>query len=210
LAVGIGSVVEHWSTTFQASAFLLPLPAGLDFCAHEASRWKSNNAIRIASGILLGLLVGRGLSWAICGHLLWGALVVLWLAAIEIVVALVLRAAGTLDTFLARYEKATAGSRATGETAPASSADSPLRPALDSHGCDPRHTRRGQCAPTAEFRVDCVPNWIDSYIDRKRPKVQRGGNRGLNDEVRRPHDAAYQLAVPRRSESIGGTPRASS
>lgn len=86
-------------------AFLLPLPAVIDFITHELGLWKSNNLARWLSGLLLGSAIG----WGGYALLHGGFLVLAWLVLLEFTVALLLRLAGQLDEFIKRYEKAVRG-----------------------------------------------------------------------------------------------------
>ena len=85
--------------------FLLPLPAVFDFIAHELDLWRSNNAKRLASGLLLGFAVGVGGCAIFSGDVFLGFLQIAWLAILEFGVAFTLRCAGRLDGYVERYEK---------------------------------------------------------------------------------------------------------
>lgn len=107
----IASVLLQVKSDISASiipiwvSFLLPLPSVVDFTAHELDLWRSNNAKRLASGVLLGFVVGVSGYAILDGYIFVGVLVIAWLAILEFAVALTLRYAGRLDGYIKRYEK---------------------------------------------------------------------------------------------------------
>lgn len=95
----LASIIPLWMS------LLLPLPAVVDFTAHELEWWRSNNAKRLASGLLLGFAVGVGGYTALSGCAFLGFLDIAWLAILEFGVAVILRCTGRLDRYVDRYEK---------------------------------------------------------------------------------------------------------
>ena len=81
---------------------LLPLPASVDFTAHELGKWKSSNFLRFLSGCLLGFSLG----WGVFTFLNRGFILLAWLVFLETVVALLLKITGKLNGFIERYERA--------------------------------------------------------------------------------------------------------
>lgn len=86
-------------------AILLPVPAVLDFIAHEFGLGAGSNATRLLSGLLVGLAV------AVAAHgLLWGSTFLglsqtAWLASLEFAVAALMRCSGRLEGYVRRYEE---------------------------------------------------------------------------------------------------------
>lgn len=93
------SIIPIWVS------LLLPLPAVVDFTAHELEWWRSNNPKRLLSGLLLGLAVGIGGYALVRGPALWGAFLIAWLVILEFGVAVALQCAGRLDGYIERYER---------------------------------------------------------------------------------------------------------
>lgn len=86
--------------------FLLPLPAIVDFTTHELKLQKSNNTIRLITGIFLGSFIGFGIYHILEGVLLIGFFSLVWLIILEFIVVLILKWAGRLEKFIQRYEEA--------------------------------------------------------------------------------------------------------
>lgn len=95
----LASIIPIWAS------FLLPLPAVIDFTAHELEWWRSNNAKRLATGLLLGFAVGVGGYNIFAGYISLGFLQITWLGILEFGAALILRHCGQLESYVMRYEK---------------------------------------------------------------------------------------------------------
>lgn len=96
----LASIIPIWVS------LLLPLPAVIDFTAHELEWWRSNNTKRMASGLLLGFAVGVSGYNIFGGCAFFGFIGIAWLGILEFGVALILRRCGQLDRYVERYEKA--------------------------------------------------------------------------------------------------------
>ena len=86
--------------------FLFPLPAVFDFTAHELNLWRSNNYIRLLTGIFLGCSAGFSLFYIVNFHSLIGFVMAAWLVVLEFIVAFILSHYDGLQGFIERYEKA--------------------------------------------------------------------------------------------------------
>ena len=86
--------------------FALPVPAFLDFTAHESGWWRSTNLRRLITGLLFGFGAGVVVEGFVEGFFWHGLAVTAWIAALQLVVAALLRANGRLEPLLIRYEEA--------------------------------------------------------------------------------------------------------
>jgi len=83
-------------------SFLLPLPAMLDFMGHELKWYKSNNFIRIFSGILLGIPLGVSIVLTkVSFYYLF--LIIVWYCLIEIFVVHFFKIKNHLDNYYTKY-----------------------------------------------------------------------------------------------------------
>jgi len=87
-------------------SLLLPIPAVIDFATHELGWWQSNNFVRWTSGVTLGFAIAWGMYTLFGSRAVQGIAMIAWLAALELTAAIILRAAGRLEQFIERYEKA--------------------------------------------------------------------------------------------------------
>lgn len=113
-AVMLGALCAFFTKLFIFSssmsgiwvAFALPLPASLDFTAHELAIYRSNNIIRFLSGSLLGVPVGLAVHAVVMGSILFAILTVFWFVGIAFSVAFLFRRTGHIDVYISKYERA--------------------------------------------------------------------------------------------------------
>lgn len=104
---------------------VLTLPAAADFTAREVlTSYRASNFRRCLSGIVFGLPAGVFISFSVQGRILPLIALLAWMPCLQMVIALILRHSGRLESFLARYEQAvivreTADSGTVGSNIPA-------------------------------------------------------------------------------------------
>jgi len=90
---------------FYFFIFFLPIPAVIDFLCHELQWFKSNNYLRLLSGILLGVPIGLSILF-IKVSFIYLFLLILWYVVIEFFVAYFLKSKNHLEKYLRKYTNA--------------------------------------------------------------------------------------------------------
>ena len=101
--VRFANLISDWPPLL---CFLLPLPAALDFTAHELSaRYRSNTFCRGVTGWLLGLALGAVYEVFKSGWTLYPFAFLVFLVALEISIAWLFYRAGHLESYLEKYQQ---------------------------------------------------------------------------------------------------------
>lgn len=84
--------------------FCLPLPAVANFTLNELGIIHNKNIYRLITGFLLGVSISELILLFQGGQFILPSMYIIWLFALEILVALILRKYKLLDGFINEYE----------------------------------------------------------------------------------------------------------